>query len=283
MAAADSDRSGPLAGKTVVFLESRRAQEVARMIERQGGTPSVTPTLREVPVPDDEVRPWLDELAGGSFDVVIFLTGVGCRLLLEAAGRSGRQEAVLAGLAHARVVARGPKPVQVLKEHAVRIDYVPPEPNTSDELLAEFARWELPGRRIGLQCYGGTTPFLERLRSGLAASGAVVSEVMPYRWEGPLDERPVRDLIAACLEGRVDALAVMSSSQIHNLFAIAEEHDQAGDLQRALNDPRVLVAAIGPVTRDAIEAHGIRVDLEPEHPKMGHLITAIASALSGPR
>jgi uroporphyrinogen-III synthase len=102
---------------------------------------------------------------------------------------------------------------------------------------------------------------------------------MPYRWEGPVDDRPVRDLIAACLAGDVDALAVMSSSQIHNLFAIAEEHDQATALQRALNDPRVLVAAVGPVTRDAIEAHGVHVDLEPEHPKMGHLITAIAARL----
>lgn len=282
MSAADAGHSGPLAGKTVVFLESRRAQEVARLIERQGGVPSVTPTLREVPVSDDELRPWLGKLTESAFDVVVFLTGVGCRILLDAAGRAGLQDAALAGLAQARVVARGPKPVQVLKEHGVRIDYVPPEPNTSDELLAELVRWNLPGKRIGLQCYGGTTPFLERLRAGLAAADALVAEVMPYRWEGPLDERPIRDLIAACLAGRVDALAVMSSSQIHNLFAIADEHDQTAALQRALNDPRVLVAAVGPVTRGAIESHGVGVDLEPEHPKMGPLITAIATALSHP-
>jgi uroporphyrinogen-III synthase len=275
-----SPASGPLAGKTIAFLESRRAQEVARLIERQGGKPHITPTLREVPVEDEAaVRPWLERLSRSEFQVVVFLTGVGCRNLLEAAGRFGLLEASLAGLAASRVVARGPKPVQVLKEHWVRIDYVPPEPNTSDELLAEMVGWDLPGKRIGLQCYGGTTPFLERLRDGLAAAGAPVDAVMPYRWEGPVDDRPVRDLIAACLAGDVDALAVMSSSQIHNLFAIAEEHDQATALQRALNDPRVLVAAVGPVTRDAIEAHGVHVDLEPEHPKMGHLITAIAARL----
>jgi uroporphyrinogen-III synthase len=281
MADQDPTVAGPLAGKTVAFLESRRAQEVARMIERQGGTPFITPTLREVPVEDETtLRPWLDRLAAPEFQVVVFLTGVGCRTLLEAATRFGILDAALAGLATTRVVARGPKPVQVLKEHRVRIDYVPPEPNTSDELLAEMVGWDLPGKRIGIQCYGGTTPFLERLRAGLAAAGAQVDEVMPYRWEGPLDDRPVRDLIAACLAGQVDALAVMSSSQIHNLFAVADEHDQAGTLQRALNDPRVLVAAVGPVTRDAIEAHGVRVDVEPEHPKMGHLITAIAARLS---
>jgi uroporphyrinogen-III synthase len=277
----ESSVAGPLAGKTVAFLESRRAQEVARMIERQGGTPFITPTLREVPVEDETtLRPWLDRLAAPEFQVVVFLTGVGCRTLLEAATRFGILDAALAGLAATRVVARGPKPVQVLKEHRVRIDYVPPEPNTSDELLAEMVGWGLARTRIGVQCYGGTTPFLERLRAGLAAAGAQVDEVMPYRWEGPLDDRPVRDLIAACLAGQVDALAVMSSSQIHNLFAVADEHDQAGTLQRALNDPRVLVAAVGPVTRDAIEAHGVHVDVEPEHPKMGHLIIAIAARLA---
>jgi uroporphyrinogen-III synthase len=283
MVAANVGRNGPLAGKTVAFLESRRAAEVARMIERQGGIPSVTPTLREVPVADDALRAWLARLADRAFDVVIFLTGVGCRILLDAATRTQVADATLSGLAAARVVARGPKPVQVLKEHGVRIDYVPPEPNTSDELLTELIRWDLPGKRIGLQCYGGTTPFLERLRAGLIGAGATVDEIMPYQWEGPLDERPIRDLIARCLTGQLDALAVMSSSQIHNLFAVAEEHDQAMELRDALNDPRVLIAAVGPVTRDAIEGHGVRVDLEPEHPKMGPLITAIAGALSGGR
>jgi uroporphyrinogen-III synthase len=270
---------GPLAGRTVAFLESRRAEELTRMIERQGGTPWMTPTLREVPVADDEMQPWLTRLAAAEFRVILFLTGVGCRILLDAAERGGMLDRMLAALRAARVVARGPKPVQVLKQHQVRIDFVPPEPNTSDELLAELRGWQLAEQSIGLQAYGGTTPFLERLRVGLADERAQVSEVMPYRWDAPLDEGPIRALIEACLAGKIDALAVFSSSQIHNLFTIAEVHDQAEALQQALNDPRVLVAAVGPVTRDAIEGHGIRVDLEPEHPKMGHLITALAARL----
>ena len=236
-----------------------------------------------MPAENGALGGWLERLAGGRFDVVIFLTGVGCQALLERAGQSGQREAVLRGLARARVVARGPKPVRVLREHGVRVDFVPPEPNTSDEVLAELARWDLAGKAIGLQLYGGSTPFVERLRAGLAALGAHVHAVAPYRWEGPADDRAVRGLVDACLAGRIDALLILSSSQIHNLFAIAEAHDQAAALQRALDDPRLLVAAVGPVTAQAIAAHGVRVDLQPAHPKMGHLVAVLGPALAARR
>jgi uroporphyrinogen-III synthase len=271
----------PLAGRTIAFLEARRAEELAHLIRQRGGTPYVAPALREVPV--DDPRPldaWLAALAAGRFDVVIFLTGVGCQALLERAAHRGQLAAVRAGLAGARVVARGPKPVRVLREHGVRIDLVPPEPNTSDELLAGLAGWDLAGKHVGLQLYGGPTPFLDRLCAGLAARGAALHPVAPYRWEGPADARPLRELIAACLAGAIDALLILSSSQVHHLFALAEAHDQAAALREALNRPRPLVAAVGPVAAEAVAAHGVRVDLQPEHPKMGHLVAALGPALA---
>ena len=69
---------------------------------------------------------------------------------------------------------------------------------------------------------------------------------------------------------------------MNNLFAIAEEHEQADALREALNQPGVLVAAVGPVSAEAIQSHGVKVDLQPEHPKMGHLVLALAAAL-GPK
>jgi len=270
----------PLTGRTIAFLEARRSAEVSRLVELQGGTPLVAPALRETPVADPApLDAWLVDLANNGFAVVLFLTGVGCNALLQRAQETGEIDAVLQGLEGARVVARGPKPVRVLKERAVRIDFVPPEPNTSDELLAELSTWDLNGKRIGLQVYGGTTPFLERLRDGLPRLGAEVQEVAPYVWEGPATNEGVLGLIDACVAGRVDALAIFSSSQIHNLFAIAEAHDRATALQQALNDPRLLVASVGPVATQAIEGHGVTVGLQPQHPKMGHLIMELADRL----
>lgn len=271
----------PLGGRTIAFLESRRAEDLTRLIERAGGTPVGVPIIREVPVEDHgEIRGWLASLARGEFDVAIFLTGGGCRGLLERAEEYGLQPDVIDALQRVRVVARGPKPTRVLRQSDVPIAYVPPEPNTSDELLVELGGWDLAGKVVGLQVYGGPSPFLDRLRAGLRALGARVREVAPYRWEGPTDVGPVRDLIDRCRAGQIDALALLSSSHIDSLFAIAEDHGGGPSLREALNSPRVVIAAIGPVTARAIEEHGVQVDVLPEHPKMGHLVKALESAFS---
>ena len=62
----------------VVSFESRMAQEMTRLIERNGGTPVVVPALRELPIPLQEngavfrlgVKLILDQI-----DIVILLTG----------------------------------------------------------------------------------------------------------------------------------------------------------------------------------------------------------------
>src|SRR5581483_12121804 len=95
--------------------------ELAHMIERAGGVCVQAPALREVPLQDDpDVRRWVAQLASGGFEVVIYLTGVGCSLLLEQAERDGMLDATLPALAAARVVARGPKPLHVLHQRNIR-------------------------------------------------------------------------------------------------------------------------------------------------------------------
>src|SRR5579885_2382145 len=274
-------RSRPLQGRVIAFLESRRAEELTRMIERAGGMPVGVPVIREVPIEDrGEIRAWLATLGRGGFDVVIFLTGDGCRDLLARAEEYGLLADVIDALSRARVVARGPKPAHVLRQRSIPITFIPPEPNTSDELLAELSTWNLVDVAVGLQVYGGASPALDRLRDGLRNLGARVQEVAPYRWEGPTDLGPVRALIDGCLSRQIDALALLSASHVDGMFAVADEDGRGEALRAALNDPRMIVAAIGPVTARAVEERGIRVDVLPEHPKMGHLVKALESALA---
>jgi uroporphyrinogen-III synthase len=39
---------------------------------------------------------------------------------------------------------------------------------------------------------------------------------------------------------------------------------------------RTVVGSIGPITSAALQRHGVEPDLQPEHPKIGHLVAEIA-------
>jgi uroporphyrinogen-III synthase len=40
----------------------------------------------------------------------------------------------------------------------------------------------------------------------------------------------------------------------------------------------IVVGSVGPTTSETLRAHQLPVDIEPEHPKMGHLVAAAASS-----
>src|ERR1700741_614900 len=69
-------------GLTVLTLESRRGQEMSRLIATYGGKAIHAPALREVAL---SINPGAlkfgDALFDGKFDAVVFLTGVGARAL----------------------------------------------------------------------------------------------------------------------------------------------------------------------------------------------------------
>ena len=88
--------------------------------------------------------------------MMIFLTGVGARLLgriLAAREPEARFHEALRKLA---VVARGPKPIAVLREWQVNVAVAVPEPNTWRELLAAIAA--RPEKSVAVQEYGRSNP-----------------------------------------------------------------------------------------------------------------------------
>lgn len=263
--------SGGLDGLTVLAFESRRATEMAELIRRRGGTPVSAPSLREVPLERlPEVEALLAALDGGGVDVVILLTGVGTRAMAAASGRT--PAAFAASLRRARIVARGPKPVAALRELGLAADLLVPEPNTWRELLATLdAHLPVAGLRVAVQEYGRSNP---ELIDGLAARGATVVRVPIYRWDYPEDTAPLRDGVARLAAGEVDLALFTSAKQIDHLVETAR---QLGCLEQ-LHDAgrRVVFASIGPVCSAALHDAGLPVDLEPEHPKMGHLVSAAA-------
>lgn len=263
-------------GLRVLSLESRRAKEMAQLIANNGGVPTVAPSTREVPEgPNDDELKFAAGLRESKFAAVIFLTGVGTRHLAQAIESVCSREELVAALSRTKVVARGPKPVAVLREFGVPITLAVPEPNTWRELLqgldVNAEQIPLRGQVVAVQEYGVPNP---ELYSGLKERGAEVFPVHVYKWEPPEDTAPLRQAITALSRGEIDVAMFTSSPQVHHLFQFAGDMNLRDALLRGLN--RAVVASIGPTTSSTLRDFGVRADMEPSHPKMGFLVKEAA-------
>src|SRR5260370_18415578 len=117
-------------GAQVLSLESRRSAEMAQLIRKQQGEPFVAPSMREAPLErNEEAFRFAEKLFAGEFDMVVLLTGVGTRLLGQVLGTRYPAARFAEGLRGLTVVARGPKPLAVLREWNVPAALMAPEPN----------------------------------------------------------------------------------------------------------------------------------------------------------
>lgn len=263
-------------GQTVAILESRLGEQLAELIAKRGGKPVRAPALAEVPDVDPRyIAELIREWQGKPVKAAIFQTGVGTHALFKTADALGLTDTLLALLAAAVVVVRGPKPTAALRSRGVRIDLSAKDPFTTVEVLAELDTLALKGERVVVQRYGTKNPGLEQ---GLQAKGATVVEIPTYRWSLPEDTRPMADLIAALERREIDSVVFTSASQAHNLFELARTLGKGDTLAANLNS--TLVASIGPVSTAALAQFGVKAGLEASPPKLGPLVTALDGALS---
>jgi uroporphyrinogen-III synthase len=263
-------------GLRVLALESRRAREIAKLIENFGGVPIVAPSVREVPLDSNqEALAFARNLLAGQVDAVIFTTGVGVRALVSAIESVCSREDFARRLNDVVVVARGPKPTAALRELGVRVSLTVPEPNTWRDLLVLLdenkSSFPVDGRRVAVQEYGVTNP---ELSAGLNERGAVLTLVNVYQWALPEDLSPLQNAVESVIRGDVQVLLVASSIQIRHLFEIAERIGKAAALHEALS--RVVITSIGPLTSEELRGRDLSVDIECSHPKMGFLVQEAA-------
>ena len=265
--------AGGFHGLKVLSLESRRSVEMARLIETYGGTPISAPSMREVPLAETEdTMVFARGLIAGQFDLVIFLTGVGARALLQVVTQANLTQPLLKALRHIKIAVRGPKPAAVLREWNVPVALSAPDPCTWRELLGVLVEsCELHGMRLAVQEYGvSNSEFLSALRE----RGAIVRQVAVYRWELPPDLAPLRAAVSNLVEKQIDVVLFTTGVQAVHLFRIAEEMGQQERLRAAFKD--VVVASIGPATSETLQSFGVAVDFETTHSKMGILVKEAA-------
>ena len=266
---------------------------MAALVTTYGGRPIVAPALREVPLESNpQAIAFADALIRGEFGLVILLTGVGTRALLEVVERAGKRDEFVAALAETKVVPRGPKPLSVMRENGLAPWVMVPEPNTWREVLAAIDQamsrlaeaaprrrrpapttmgQPLEGVNVAVQEYGVSNPDLVK---GLEARGARVTSVPVYRWALPEDLAPLRAAVSSVAREEVDVAIFTTTMQVVHLFQVAATMQQEDAVRAALR--RMVVASIGPTTSEELRQQQLTIDLEASHPKMGFLVREAA-------
>ncbi len=262
-------------GLRVLSLESRRAKEVEKLIRTYGGQPFVVPFMREVKLESNHAAlEFADRLMRGEVDVVIFMTGVGVRALLDIVETRYERSAFLAALDRVKIVTRGSKPETALRELKLRPIASAAEPTTWHELMTALTGYfgeSLSTQRIALQEYGASNP---ELLAELTERSASVLKVPVYQWALPHDLQPLRECVHGLTHASVEVVLFTTAVQVIHLMLIAQEMDQVTELLAGLRS--VVVVSVGPTTTAELLHYGITPDFEPSRPKMGFLINEAA-------
>lgn len=262
-------------GLRVLSLESRRAKEVEKLIRTYGGEPFVVPAMREVKL--DSNKQALDfaaRLIASEVDVVLFFTGVGVRALLETVETKYDREQFLTALRATRIVTRGPKPEQALRDLKVKTLASAPEPSTWHEVLSTMDRAfgeELKALRVAVQEYGASNP---ELLAELTERSAEVIKVPVYQWALPHDLKPLRECVHGIANADVDVVLFTTAVQVIHLMMVAQQMNSIAELLRGLRS--IVVISVGPTTTAEMLHYGITPDFEPSRPKLGFLINEAA-------
>jgi uroporphyrinogen-III synthase len=260
-----------LAGCTVLVTADRRAGELGTALERRGAKIVHAPSLTIIPNVDDAAL--LDctrELLANPPDTVVVTTGIGFRGWVEAADAAGLADQLLAALAKAQLVARGPKARGAIQAAGLTADWV-----AESETTAEITEWMLAegvaGARVVVQHHGAGSDGIDE---ALAAAGASVGSLVVYRWGPPPDPARLEQSVRDCVHGEIDAVVFTSAPGAKAWLAAADRVGQQPALVSLADSGALVAAAVGPVTAGPLLAAGI-TPLVPERGRLGALVRSL--------
>ena len=284
-----------LKGLTVAITASRRALELAHLITNFGGIPYISPTVGIESNMDKskEAEEFIKKIIEDKLDYVIFMTGPGVYSLMSAAKKLQMESNVVEALKRTIVVARSLKPKIALAKYGIKTDIVPDE-NTADGIVKILKSSGIQGKKIGVLWHGSYFPVFRNEMSAAGAeivecstytysfdlkeSGAKILEEMGFKYIYP-DQDKVIKLIEAINKGDIHVITFTSPPSARDLLKIAESIKMKEPLQLSLNN-NVIVVAIGPSTKKALEEYTIQVDVMPQIYKMGPMVKELVNYLS---
>lgn len=258
---------------------ARRAEELISLLQRRGAEVVHAPSIRIIPlVDDDELRRVTAALIASPPDVVVVTTGIGFRGWIEAAHGWALADDLIKALAGVRILARGPKARGAVRQAGLSEEWSP-ESEASAEVLARLLDDGAAGLRVAVQLHGAASEWEPDadICEALAAAGASVTRVPVYRWRTPADLAPVDRLIGMTVAAELDAVSFTSAPAVASVLQRAKALGAFDEFAAALRG-RVLAACVGPVTASPLQRLGIPA-VHPERYRLGALARLLTDEL----
>jgi len=268
----------PLDGYRIGITSSRRADDLANLLARQGAAVESAPALRTLSCTDDvQLRDATVACIGRPPHLLIANTGVGMQGWFDAAAEWGMGAKLIASLAGCEILARGPKAVGAVRAAGLRESWVS-QGESLDDILAHLRSRDLAGVRIVLQQHGTSTSAVV---AALERQGAEVTVVTVYRCLPAADQAPLFRLVDLIADRDLDAVVFTAAAAIAVLMDVAAAAGRKQEVLEAFRGP-VIVACVGPVTAEAFGHWGVSV-IQPSRSRLGALAREIAEQLPSRR
>ncbi len=250
--------SKPLFGKGVVITRpEKQADDLAKLLVKEGANPIHFPTIKIVPPPSWRV---LDAAIKNleTYDWLIFTSANGVAFFFERLYAKKKDIRDLKGI---KICCIGPATAQQVADRGIKVDLVP-DKFISEGILKSFSGKNLKRKKILI---ARAAKARDVLPEGLKELGATVDVATAYVTVA--SEKKKSDLEALFRGNHVDVITFTSSSTVDNFVKIA---GQKSSLPKG-----VKIACIGPVTAAAAKKAGLTVDIHQEEYTMEGLVDAL--------
>lgn len=251
-----------LEGRKVGIAAERKADMIAKLIEKNGGKPSTFPIQGKQVLNEKTAEKNVSKLLAESFHLILLTTGIGAETLEKAAQQLNLFSDFIGKLEKSTLAVRGSKTRKWLKKHSLTASYVSEDGTMENVLdsLAEVKRSD--GKHVFLQTYDQDDVVI---KNKLESIGYTVYLSKPYLYKKP-DFLILNNLRQHIMDQTLDAVVFTSKTQVINLFDKERER-----LVYAFND-KVKAVAVGKVTAYELEKNGVSHVIHPTNQKMGAMV-----------
>jgi len=253
----------PLFGSRVLVTRAAdQCAEIVAALREFGAEAVLVPMIRLAPPADlSKIDATLGQLA--SYDALLFTSANAVRFLAARAREIGQ---ALEDAPPSACV--GPITADAAREAGFAVELIPSERRDAAGLLELVSKhWPPRGRRFLLPQAEAARPVLAE---GLRAAGASVDAVTVYR---TLAAEVDADALREQLRGRrIDAITFTSPSTAEHFAALLDEESRKAAAE-------CTIAAIGPVTADALRRLGLAADWVSDAPTMRALVEGLAARM----